>query len=589
MKHRSGSSVAAAMRVQRTRIIGSLGVVLTIVVACGPASAQLAGQTCDADIVLMLDRTGSMSASDLTNERTAAKNFLMTLDDATLPPFVAIGRFGDAVNGGTEAELIDALTRTQTPSPYGDDDLAADGDLYAAIDTSTGSNSSVGTNISDALSVGNTALSSGTTGHRVVILISDGDPSEPTNQATGIEAAYDTSDTIKLAGREVFTIFFGTEVAGFAGRQLMAAIATGTTAVPATDGHNTHGHQTGSADDQATTALENADGDHFFIAATAADMSSILAMIAEQFCESIPTPTITPTASRTPTITRTPTPTATVTPTSTPTRTPTPTSTATRTPTPTRTPTTTPTPTVTPTSTQTATATPTPSATPTPTPTETPDPDLDVDGDQVRNGDDNCMNVKNPLQEDADGDGVGQACDNCLGDFNPAQSDTDDDHIGDLCDADFSPELRFAPVHICLKASRPDKGNDGVIIIKGTMDATVMPGGLEAALLRDGVQIGVTGGGLPAAQGIDFAAASCLRFSSRTLRCSGTAGTVVTFRRRGKTSGFYTVKLTAKNLALPATLDGSEITVVMSTGGKDLWFLAANCKVYGTSATRCKG
>ncbi|HVM95567.1 MAG TPA: hypothetical protein VMT89_04220, partial [Candidatus Acidoferrales bacterium] len=250
-----------------------------------------------------------MSSSDLSNERTAAKTILGVAGSADTPPLIAIGAFGDNTNGGVEAFLDHALTRTLTPPPYGDDDPGpdTDGDLYNSVETVTGSNSSVGTDIADALSVANTALNGGTSGHQVVILVSDGDPNEPTNSTDAREAAYLTSDSIKLLGREIFTMHFGSDPSGFAGKELLAAIATGTAPVPSTDGHNTHGHQTGSANDQATAALENSDGDHFFISPTAADMTTVMTTILTQYCQSVPspTPTETPTVTPTPTVTLT--------------------------------------------------------------------------------------------------------------------------------------------------------------------------------------------------------------------------------------------------------------------------------------------
>ena len=332
----------------------------------GHAAAQLSGQVCDADIVLMLDRTGSMTASDLTHERTAAKAFLNTFATAAVPPFISIGALGDDTNGGLEAFIKKALGR-----PYGDDDAANDNDHYNAIDILTATNSSVGTDIADALSVANTELTShGSTGSRVVVLISDGDPDKPTNALTAREAAYDQSDTLKLAGRDIFTIHFGADPTGFAGQELMAALATGTATPPATDGHNTHGHQNGSADDKATAALENSDGDHFFIAPSASDMTAILQQIAAEYCQSLPTATTTSTATRTATQTGTATATATPTSSSTATRTATVTNTPTNTATSTGTVTNTPVNTAT--RTATITNTPTNTATITATVTNTP-------------------------------------------------------------------------------------------------------------------------------------------------------------------------------------------------------------------------
>jgi cysteine-rich repeat protein len=427
-----------------------LGVLaIATLTSTGSAFSQLVGQACDANVVLMLDRTGSMSSSDLENERAAAKSVLTIAAAAAVPPFIAIGAFGDNTKGGAEAFLEHGLTRTLTPAPYGDDDPGndSDGDLYDAIENVTASNSSVGTNISDALSVASNALAGATSTHRVIILISDGDASEPTNASTGREAAYDTSDAAKLAGREIFTVHFGSDPAGFAGQELMAAIATGTASPPSADGHNTHAHQNGSADDQATSAAENADGDHFFISPTAAEMTAVLSTIVNQYCYSIPTATPTiaatpsPSATHTAAIPATSAPTAEIPATSTPTEaipatsaptaaepathTATPTLTESSTPTPTSTESSTPTPTSTTTSTATSSATRTTTATRTATSTATSTPSL-------------CGNGALDLGEECDDANQvdGDCCDaNCM--LEPAGQSCEDGlpcTIGEACD-----------------------------------------------------------------------------------------------------------------------------------------------------------
>jgi Thrombospondin type 3 repeat len=64
-------------------------------------------------------------------------------------------------------------------------------------------------------------------------------------------------------------------------------------------------------------------------------------------------------------------------------------------------------------------------------------PPGDVDGDGVADGDDNCPEVANPMQENEDGDDRGNACDLCphLPGTVPGTDDDDDgDGIGNQCD-----------------------------------------------------------------------------------------------------------------------------------------------------------
>lgn len=78
-----------------------------------------------------------------------------------------------------------------------------------------------------------------------------------------------------------------------------------------------------------------------------------------------------------------------------------------------------------------------------------------------------------------------------------------------------------------------------------------------------------------------------MRVGTLTVRCSGSNGELVTFRRKSKIIPVYTMKLTAKGRLFPPTLDGSEITLVMSTGGVDLRFVVDSCKLFGSQSVRC--
>src|SRR4030095_1790323 len=58
------------------------------------------------NICLMLDRTGSVSSTNLAGERTAAKALIDKIAALNNGTLVAIGRFGDNTNGGTEADIV---------------------------------------------------------------------------------------------------------------------------------------------------------------------------------------------------------------------------------------------------------------------------------------------------------------------------------------------------------------------------------------------------------------------------------------------------------------------------------------------------
>lgn len=73
-----------------------------------------------ADTVIMLDRTGSLSASDLAAERTATKALLDLYSHIATPPKVGIGRFGGAT--GSNADILPGGSMTDV---YGSGNLAS--------------------------------------------------------------------------------------------------------------------------------------------------------------------------------------------------------------------------------------------------------------------------------------------------------------------------------------------------------------------------------------------------------------------------------------------------------------------------------
>ncbi|MBX7138248.1 MAG: VWA domain-containing protein [Oligoflexia bacterium] len=407
------------MKLYRSNFLISL---LSVLCLCTPVpthATNQCGQIADADVVIMLDKTGSINYTELALEKAAAKTLLDFFSGAVVKPRVAIGSFNVALGDDGRIEPNGSLTTS-----YGADGAPGSG-LYAVINAITASTGR--TNIADALVFAQSELAvHATSNKRYIILISDGITNElsgtiPSECSGGSPRAnaIAAATAAKNAGTKIFTVHYPDDGACAAG--------TGSTLL--------------------RTEIASGDSYYYQGAADFSNLSGIIQQIAEYIgcddeiactddycddqthqCSHInncnPTPTATPTA--TPTRTKTPTGTPTKTPTNTPTWTPTPTKiptilptvtptftptitkTPTKTPTatPTRTPTNTPTwtptclpsvlPTVTPTYTPTVTKTPTrtytptptstPTATPSRTPTSTPAPDCEgLTGEALRN------------------------------------------------------------------------------------------------------------------------------------------------------------------------------------------------------------
>ncbi len=140
-----------------------------------------------AETVMMLDRTGSMASADLTNERNAAIAFTNLYSTVTPAPKVGVGSFG-GLYGSTAAQVPD------NTHPYVGWLTTIYTTITNAITQITGSNSSVGTDLSAAITAGNAELNSSrhvAGKEQVLVIVSDGEPNEPndtTNTSTDFES-----------------------------------------------------------------------------------------------------------------------------------------------------------------------------------------------------------------------------------------------------------------------------------------------------------------------------------------------------------------------------------------------------------------
>ncbi len=244
------------------------------------------------DLVLIIDRTGSMSAADITNARSAA-GAILGLYDPSLQ-WVALGLLGPSqtgtscsganspakAKGASAAQYATAnwipvgLTGIGAPVnqayAHADHTLDTSSTIVKAINCFD--TSSTGTNLSTpVLQAKNYLLANGRPNAKKGIIIeTDGSPnySGAGNAADYTCAAANTqAQAAKTAGIEVFTIGFGVgasdlcpDSTGFyhnrSVTRLLADMATSST-------------------DDGCTAAENTDGDHFFCAPKTSQLASI--------------------------------------------------------------------------------------------------------------------------------------------------------------------------------------------------------------------------------------------------------------------------------------------------------------------------
>lgn len=190
------------------------------------------GQSCgvgtDAEIVLMLDRTGSMEPSDIAEEKEAAFEFIRFFENAQARPRIALGSFhslsvpGYAQEGYENLYLYNGVEYSHARIHH---QLTTDyEELYPLLSNSTtiplwGNG---GTNIAQMIRVGETELleRGDPSKRRILIALTDGEPSQPgwytypchpdpCNCTPAVDFATSSASIARSNGVEIFTIYYG--------------------------------------------------------------------------------------------------------------------------------------------------------------------------------------------------------------------------------------------------------------------------------------------------------------------------------------------------------------------------------------------
>lgn len=247
------------------------------------------------DLIMIIDRTTSMSDSDLQNAKNAALSVLDFFNpslhhvglagiNAGNPSNLCEGQFADSGGTWLIVGLSNDYKDTLTLDLDGNGSLDLDG-TSTLVSTIQCLNKKTGTDLGspihdttygqpDALGE---LLANGRPGvKKGIILLSDGGAHDPNAVANPCQYADDMAADAKAAGVEIFTIGFGIgskscssdSSGGFASApvaQLLASMATGPT------------------DDNCVAGGENSDGDHFFCEPASSDLTDVFVAAASQF------------------------------------------------------------------------------------------------------------------------------------------------------------------------------------------------------------------------------------------------------------------------------------------------------------------
>jgi hypothetical protein len=254
--------------------------------------------------MLILDRTSSMSAADMTNVKDASDALLQALDPSLV--HVALGTTGPASStnkcSGSDsgATGIAAASGEANPAwvaaPYPNaaplsDYLLSDGSLNPAsaivksIDCLNQSKvqTDLGTPINAAVQYFQTYGRPGA--QRDIILMTDGEANQPAGNSP-CDYADQQATLAKAAGINIATVGFGVQTAtcssdktgpfvGVEVPDLLAGMASPANGVP-------------SKADLGCTDAENTDGDNFYCEPKSGDLSAIFVAAAQKLTDSIP-------------------------------------------------------------------------------------------------------------------------------------------------------------------------------------------------------------------------------------------------------------------------------------------------------------
>ncbi len=157
------------------------------------------------DVVIMLDRTLSVSPQNRQKEAEAAKK-LVELLLSHGESQVAVGRFGA---GECQENRYNMMRKIQAPMAEILAGLSRDqGFLKAAIDGHMTSANCDGTNLEDAIQFAHSELANGSHPNKVVILISDGDPNRPLHEDYARGVALQAAEGAKKLGVRIFSITY---------------------------------------------------------------------------------------------------------------------------------------------------------------------------------------------------------------------------------------------------------------------------------------------------------------------------------------------------------------------------------------------